>query len=46
MGRHGQKFRVRIGKLTKIVDRDTVLRWAEERRMAGGTVQLNGYVRP
>ena len=39
LGRHGSKFKVRIGKLTKIVDRDTVLRWAAERRAAGYVFQ-------
>ena len=33
LGRHGAKFKVRIGALTKIVDRETVLRWAAERRV-------------
>ncbi len=45
LGRHGTKLKVRIGKLTKIVDASTVLKWAAERRAAGGPVQLNGYIR-
>ena len=44
LGRHGAKFKVRIGALTKIVDRETVLRWADERRAAGGPVQLYPYI--
>ena len=44
LGRHGAKFKVRIGALTKIVDRETVLRWAAERRAAGGTVRLSPYI--
>ena len=44
LGRHGAKFKVRIGKLTKIVDRETVLRWAAERRAVGGHVQLSPYI--
>ena len=44
LGRHGAKFKVRIGKLTKIVDRETVLRWAADRRAVGGHVQLSPYI--
>ncbi len=39
LGRHGDKFKVRIGSLTKIVDRAQVLQWADERRVTGGYVQ-------
>ena len=46
VGRHGVKFKVHIGKLTKIADRETVIRWAKERRAVGGAVQLGGYIRP
>jgi hypothetical protein len=44
LGRHGTKFKVRIGKLTKIVDREKVLQWAAERRAAGGQVQTSPYL--
>jgi hypothetical protein len=44
IGRHGSKFKVRYGKLTKIVDRETVLRWAAERRAAGGIVRLYPFI--
>jgi hypothetical protein len=44
LGRHGAKFKVRIGKLTKIADKDTVLRWAAERRASGGQVTLWPYI--
>ena len=44
IGKHGAKFKVRIGALTKIVDRETVLKWAAERKTAGGTVQLWPYI--
>ena len=44
LGKHGSKFKVRIGKLTKIVDHETVLRWAAERRARGGHVQLYPYL--
>jgi hypothetical protein len=40
IGKHGAKFKVRIGSLTKIVDREKVLQWAAERKAAGGPVQL------
>ena len=43
LGRHGNKYKVRIGKLTKIVDRETVLRWAAERRAIGGPVNLGWF---
>jgi hypothetical protein len=44
LGKHGAKFKVRIGNLTKIVDRETVLQWAAERRARGGPVQLWPYL--
>jgi hypothetical protein len=44
LGYHGTKFKVRIGKLTKIVDRDKVLQWASERRAVGGPVQLWPFI--
>jgi hypothetical protein len=44
LGRHGSKFKVRIGKLTKIVDREKILQWAAERRAVGGPVQLMPYI--
>ena len=44
IGKHGAKFKVRIGSLTKIVDREKVLQWAAERKAAGGPVQLSPYL--
>jgi hypothetical protein len=44
LGKHGARFKVRYGALTKIVDREKVLQWAAERRVAGGPVQLWPYI--
>jgi hypothetical protein len=44
LGRHGARFKVRYGALTKIVDRERVLQWAAERRAVGGPVRLAPYI--
>jgi hypothetical protein len=45
LGRHGQKLKVRIFGLTKIVDRAQAIKWAKERRAAGAHVSLNFLIR-
>jgi hypothetical protein len=43
--RHGAKFKVRIFGRDRIMDADTVLKWAADRRKAGAAVELNGFIR-
>jgi hypothetical protein len=44
LGRHGAKFKVRIFGQTRIMDTETILKFAASRRQAGADVSLNGFI--
>lgn len=45
LGRHGQKLKIRVFGLTKIMTREQVIALAKDRRKVGAMVQLSGLIR-